>query len=120
MAAPIPAKPAPTTRVSKWRIGPAPLPLVVVPALGVSTDIWPPCENSWAFSCNENDTSFRPLCAVGHACAPPVRENAQQMPRLVPNPIGELMNPLQSIESAIKSLADRLSPVDSLPSVQEE
>jgi hypothetical protein len=42
------------------------------------------------------------------------------MPRLVPNPIGDLMNPLQRIESAIKALADRLTPVDSLPSVHEE
>jgi hypothetical protein len=30
------------------------------------------------------------------------------------------MNPLQRIEAAIKALAERLSPVDSLPSVQEE
>jgi hypothetical protein len=42
------------------------------------------------------------------------------MPRLVPNPIGELMNPLQRIEGAITSLAERLRPVDSLPSVHAE
>jgi hypothetical protein len=42
------------------------------------------------------------------------------MPRLVPNPIGDLMNPLQRIEGAISSLAERLKPVDSLPSVRHE
>jgi hypothetical protein len=42
------------------------------------------------------------------------------MPRLVPNPIGELMHPLQRIEDAIKSLAAGLRPVDVLPSVHEE
>jgi hypothetical protein len=42
------------------------------------------------------------------------------MPRLVPNPIGDLMNPLQRIETAITSLTDRLHPGDSGPSVQEE
>jgi hypothetical protein len=42
------------------------------------------------------------------------------MPRLVPNPIGELMNPLQRIESAIMALTDRLHPGDTGPSVQEE
>jgi hypothetical protein len=42
------------------------------------------------------------------------------MPRLVPNPIGELMNPLQRIEAAITHLADRLHPGDEGPSVQEE
>ncbi|MEA2421519.1 MAG: hypothetical protein QOF55_618 [Thermoleophilaceae bacterium] len=42
------------------------------------------------------------------------------MPRLVPNPIGDLMSPLQRIEGAIHSLADKLRPVDSLPDVHEE
>lgn len=42
------------------------------------------------------------------------------MPRLVPNPIGDLMTPLQSIEGAINSLAQKLRPVDTLPSVHEE
>lgn len=42
------------------------------------------------------------------------------MPRLVPNPIGELMNPLQRIESAITHLTTRLHPGDEGPSVQEE
>jgi hypothetical protein len=42
------------------------------------------------------------------------------MPRLVPNPIGELLKPLQRIESAITGLAEKLRPVDALPSVQEE
>jgi hypothetical protein len=42
------------------------------------------------------------------------------MPRLVPNPIGDLMHPLQRIEAAIHSLSERLHPVDALPSVQEE
>ena len=42
------------------------------------------------------------------------------MPRLVPNPIGDLMNPLQRIEGAIHSLAEKLRPVDSLPDVHEE
>jgi hypothetical protein len=42
------------------------------------------------------------------------------MPRLVPNPIGDLMHPLQRIESAITALADKLRPVDSLPDVHEE
>jgi hypothetical protein len=42
------------------------------------------------------------------------------MPRLVPNPIGELMHPLERIEAAITALAARLSPGESLPSVQEE
>ena len=42
------------------------------------------------------------------------------MPRLVPNPIGELMNPLQRIEAAIVGLTDKLHPGDSGPSVQEE
>ena len=42
------------------------------------------------------------------------------MPRLVPNPIGDLMNPLQRIENAITALADKLHPGDSGPSVQEE
>ena len=42
------------------------------------------------------------------------------MPRLVPNPIGDLMHPLQRIESAIVALADKLRPVDSLPDVHEE
>jgi urease beta subunit len=42
------------------------------------------------------------------------------MPRLVPNPIGDLMSPLQRIEGAIHSLAEKLRPVDSLPDVHEE
>ena len=42
------------------------------------------------------------------------------MARLVPNPIGDLMHPLQRIESAIVALADKLRPVDSLPDVHEE
>jgi hypothetical protein len=42
------------------------------------------------------------------------------MPRLVPNPIGDLMNPLQRIESAITHLSARLHPGDEGPSVQEE
>jgi hypothetical protein len=42
------------------------------------------------------------------------------MPRLVPNPIGDLMNPLQRIESAITALSERLHPGDAGPSVQEE
>ena len=42
------------------------------------------------------------------------------MPRLVPNPIGDLMTPLQRIEGAIHSLAEKLRPVDSLPDVHEE
>jgi hypothetical protein len=42
------------------------------------------------------------------------------MPRIVPNPIGDLMHPLQRIESAISSLADRLRPVDKLPDVHSE
>jgi hypothetical protein len=42
------------------------------------------------------------------------------MPRLVPNPIGDIMSPLQRIESAIVALTDRLHPGDSGPSVQEE
>jgi hypothetical protein len=42
------------------------------------------------------------------------------MPRLVPNPLGDLLNPLQRIEGAITSLAEKLRPVDALPSVHEE
>lgn len=42
------------------------------------------------------------------------------MPRLVPNPIGDLMTPLQRIEGAIHSLAEKLRPVDSLPDVHKE
>jgi hypothetical protein len=42
------------------------------------------------------------------------------MPRLVPNPIGDLMHPLQRIEAAVTSLAERLKPVEVLPSVHEE
>jgi hypothetical protein len=42
------------------------------------------------------------------------------MPRLVPNPIAELLNPLQRIEGAIVALAEKLRPVDALPSVHEE
>ena len=42
------------------------------------------------------------------------------MPRIVPNPIGDLKHPLQRIESAITSLADKLRPVDALPDVHEE
>jgi hypothetical protein len=42
------------------------------------------------------------------------------VPRLVPNPIGELHKPLQRIEGAVLGLADKLRPVDSLPSVHEE
>ncbi len=42
------------------------------------------------------------------------------MPRLVPNPIGDLMTPLHRIERAIHSLAEKLRPVDSLPDVHEE
>jgi hypothetical protein len=42
------------------------------------------------------------------------------MPRLVPNPIGDLMNPLQRIEHAITALAEKLRPVDALPAVQAE
>ena len=42
------------------------------------------------------------------------------MPRIVPNPIGDLMHPLARIESAIVSLADKLRPVDALPDVHEE
>jgi hypothetical protein len=42
------------------------------------------------------------------------------MPRIVPNPIGDLMHPLSRIESAIVSLADKLRPVDALPDVHEE
>ena len=42
------------------------------------------------------------------------------MPRIVPNPIADLMKPLARIESAIVTLADKLRPVDSLPDVHEE
>ena len=42
------------------------------------------------------------------------------MPRLVPNPIGDLMHPLQRIEEAIVALTKKLRPVDSLPDVHEE
>jgi hypothetical protein len=42
------------------------------------------------------------------------------MPRLVPNPIGDLHKPLQRIEGAVTSLAEKLRPVDVLPSVHEE
>ena len=42
------------------------------------------------------------------------------MPRLVPNPIGDLMHPLQRIEEAIVSLTKKLRPVESLPDVHEE
>jgi hypothetical protein len=42
------------------------------------------------------------------------------MPRIVPNPIGDLKHPLQRIEGAISSLSDRLHPVETLPSVREE
>jgi hypothetical protein len=42
------------------------------------------------------------------------------MPRLIPNPIGDLHKPLQRIEGAVTSLAEKLLPVDSLPSVHEE
>ena len=42
------------------------------------------------------------------------------MPRLVPNPLGDIMHPLQRIEEAIVALTDRLHPGDSGPSVQEE
>ena len=49
-----------------------------------------------------------------------MRHNSRRMPRLVPNPIGDLMNPLQRIEAAIASLADKLHPGDSGPTVQEE
>ena len=42
------------------------------------------------------------------------------MPRLVPNPLGDIMSPLQRIEAAIVALTDRLHPGDSGPSVQEE
>src|SRR3954451_21256254 len=64
--------------------------------------------------------SFRLVCALRHAHVRPARHNLPRMPRLVPNPIGELMNPLQRIEAAITGLADRLHPGDSGPSVQEE
>ena len=42
------------------------------------------------------------------------------MPRIVPNPIGDLKHPLQRIEDAISALAEKLRPIDSLPSVREE
>ena len=42
------------------------------------------------------------------------------MPRLVPNPIGELMHPLGRIEAAITALTAKLRPVDSLPEVHKE
>jgi hypothetical protein len=42
------------------------------------------------------------------------------MPRLVPNPIGDLHKPLQRIEGAVVALADKLRPVDSLPDVHKE
>jgi hypothetical protein len=42
------------------------------------------------------------------------------MPRLVPNPLGDIMQPLQRIERAIVALTDRLHPGDAGPSVQEE
>jgi hypothetical protein len=42
------------------------------------------------------------------------------MPRLVPNPLGDIMSPLQRIEAAIVGLTDRLHPGDAGPSVQEE
>jgi hypothetical protein len=42
------------------------------------------------------------------------------MPRLVPNPLGDIMQPLQRIEAAIKHLTTRLHPGDEGPSVQEE
>ena len=42
------------------------------------------------------------------------------MPRLVPNPIGDLHKPLQRIEGAVTSLAEKLRPVDALPSVHDE
>jgi hypothetical protein len=42
------------------------------------------------------------------------------VPRLVPNPLGDIMSPLQRIEAAIVALTDRLHPGDAGPSVQEE
>jgi hypothetical protein len=42
------------------------------------------------------------------------------MPRIVPNPIGDLKHPLQRIEDAISALSKRLHPVETLPSVREE
>jgi hypothetical protein len=42
------------------------------------------------------------------------------MPRIVPNPIADLKHPLQRIENAISSLADKLRPVDALPDVHAE
>ena len=42
------------------------------------------------------------------------------MPRLVPNPISDLMHPLQRIEDAIHALTKKLRPVDSLPDDHEQ
>jgi hypothetical protein len=42
------------------------------------------------------------------------------VPRLVPNPVGDIMKPLHQIEQAVTSLAHRLSPIESLPDVHAE
>lgn len=42
------------------------------------------------------------------------------MPRLVPNPIGELLQPLLRLEGAIAKLTGELRPVNTLPAVHRE
>jgi hypothetical protein len=42
------------------------------------------------------------------------------MPRLVPNPIGDILHPLQQIEKAMTALTVRLQPIEELPGVHSQ
>jgi hypothetical protein len=42
------------------------------------------------------------------------------MPRLVPNPVGEIVQPLHRVEAAIAALAVEVAPVQSLPQIHEQ
>jgi len=42
------------------------------------------------------------------------------MSRLVPNPLGDMLQPLQRVEAAIARLAGEIAPVGRIPDVHDE
>ena len=42
------------------------------------------------------------------------------MPRLVPNPVGEVVEPLRRVELAVAGLSEELADVRSLPAIHDE
>lgn len=42
------------------------------------------------------------------------------MPRLVPNPVGEVVEPLRRVELAVAGLSEELTDVRSLPAIHDE